>query len=64
MNVYTQSKSLDMFWWIVLIISTVTFFSRIKIEEDLMSIEFPDQYPEYKKLTKALKLLFFKICVV
>jgi protein-S-isoprenylcysteine O-methyltransferase Ste14 len=41
-------------WIIIFAIFMVVFLMRIPIEEGYMIQLFPDQYPEYKKRTKAL----------
>lgn len=41
-------------WLIILIFIGVMFVWRVKVEEELMTQLFPQQYPEYKKGTKAL----------
>lgn len=41
-------------WFIVFVVFSVMFLWRIPIEEGYMMRLFPDQYPEYKKRTKAI----------
>jgi protein-S-isoprenylcysteine O-methyltransferase len=41
-------------WWIVFAASCLIFLYRVHAEEKLMVTQFPEQYPEYKKRTKAL----------
>ena len=41
-------------WFILFLIATVVFLIRITAEEKIMTEQFPDAYPEYKKRTKAL----------
>lgn len=41
-------------WFIVFFVSIGNFIWRIPLEERYMTQLFPDQYPEYKKRTKAL----------
>jgi protein-S-isoprenylcysteine O-methyltransferase Ste14 len=41
-------------WFAVFIIFCANFFYRVPIEERYMSQLFPNQYPEYKKRTKAV----------
>ena len=41
-------------WLAVFIVFTANFLYRIPLEERYMMQLFPDQYPEYKKRTKAL----------
>lgn len=41
-------------WVIIFLICIVVFIARIKTEEGYMMQLFPDQYPDYKKHTKAL----------
>lgn len=43
-----------LFWLVPLIILTVYFIYGAIAEEKLMTREFPNQYPEYKKRTKML----------
>ncbi len=42
------------FWFIVFFLMTATFIWRVRVEETLMTTQFPEQYPEYKKRTWAL----------
>ncbi len=42
------------FWLIVFGVTTLVFVRRIRIEEGYMLKLFPNEYPEYKKRTKAL----------
>ncbi|MFA6494902.1 MAG: isoprenylcysteine carboxylmethyltransferase family protein [Candidatus Paceibacterota bacterium] len=41
-------------WLIPLVIGVMVFVRRISVEEQMMTEQFPDTYPEYKKRTKAL----------
>jgi protein-S-isoprenylcysteine O-methyltransferase len=41
-------------WFVVFVVMGVNFLYRIPIEERYMMQLFPDQYPEYRKRTKAL----------
>ena len=41
-------------WFLVFLIMTANFIWRVRTEERLMTKQFPDQYPEYKKKTWAL----------
>lgn len=41
-------------WLIIFIVATIVFIMRIGKEEGYMMKLFPDQYPAYKKRTKAL----------
>ena len=41
-------------WFVIFLVFTVMFFFRIPVEERYMMQLFPDQYPAYKKRTKAL----------
>lgn len=41
-------------WFAVFIVSGIYFIYSAKQEEKIMAGEFPDQYPAYKKRTKAL----------
>jgi len=41
-------------WFIVVVVVSFFFVRRVYKEEALMMQVFPDQYPEYKKRTKAL----------
>lgn len=41
-------------WLIIYVALIVMFIWRIHVEERFMTETFPDQYPEYKKRTKAL----------
>lgn len=41
-------------WGVILLFVTVMFIRRVYVEDGLMTRQFPDQYPEYKKRTKAL----------
>lgn len=41
-------------WLVAFIIFGIVFIMRIPVEERFMTQLFPDQYPEYKKRTKAL----------
>lgn len=41
-------------WLAVFVVVTANFLYRIPVEERYMMQLFPDQYPEYKKRTKAL----------
>jgi isoprenylcysteine carboxyl methyltransferase (ICMT) family protein YpbQ len=41
-------------WFVVFILFTANFLYRIPVEERYMMQLFPDQYPGYKKRTKAL----------
>jgi len=42
------------YWIIYFLIILIVFLRRVKIEEQLMTKMFPDQYPKYKARTKAL----------
>ena len=44
----------NLVWLIILIATFAIFMMRIKTEEEFMMKIFPEQYPEYKKHTKAL----------
>jgi protein-S-isoprenylcysteine O-methyltransferase len=39
---------------VIFVAGTIVFLLRIPVEERYMLQLFPDQYPEYKKRTKAL----------
>ena len=39
---------------IILVLVALGMYARTRIEERLMAIQFPDEYPQYKKRTKAL----------
>ena len=41
-------------WFLIFFIMTIVFVWRVKVEEALMTKQFPNQYPEYKKRTWAL----------
>jgi protein-S-isoprenylcysteine O-methyltransferase Ste14 len=41
-------------WLLAFAIGLAVFLRRVRIEENLMTKQFPDQYPEYKKRTRAL----------
>jgi protein-S-isoprenylcysteine O-methyltransferase Ste14 len=41
-------------WFIIFIIFSIMFVWRVRVEENLMIQQFPNQYPEYKKKTWAL----------
>ena len=41
-------------WLAVFVITIIVFVIRIGTEEGIMTKQFPDQYPEYKKHTYAL----------
>ena len=41
-------------WSVVFLFFTINFLYRIPVEERYMTQLFPDQYPEYKKKTRAL----------
>ncbi len=43
-----------LFWLVVFAAAAIVFAARIPVEERFMAQLFPDQYPEYKKHTKAL----------
>ena len=40
-------------WFLVFVVMTAVFIWRVIVEEDLMTKQFPNQYPEYKKRTWA-----------
>ncbi len=44
----------NMLWDIVILLVAIMFIRRVYVEDGLMARQFPDQYPEYKKQTKAL----------
>ena len=41
-------------WLVAIVIVGAMFVARVKTEEGIMTKQFPDQYPEYKKKTWAL----------
>jgi len=41
-------------WLVFFVIAIGVYVARIPVEERIMEKQFPDQYPEYKKRTKAL----------
>lgn len=41
-------------WFLVAVAFCILFIRRVRIEEKLMTKQFPDQYPSYKKRTWAL----------
>ena len=41
-------------WLVIFIVMTAVFIWRVHVEEELMTKQFPSQYPEYKKRTWAL----------
>jgi len=41
-------------WVLICLVFSVMFIGRVSVEEKLMQHQFPNQYPEYKKRTKAL----------
>jgi protein-S-isoprenylcysteine O-methyltransferase len=45
--------------WIGLVILGVAFAIKIRYEEVLMTRNFPDQYPEYRRRVKALVPFLF-----
>lgn len=49
-----SALAINNFFWLMLIIAVLIFVSRINKEEKFMLRLFPDQYPGYKKRTKAL----------
>ena len=44
----------NMLWDVVLLLVIIMFIRRVYVEDKLMAQQFPDQYPEYRKRTKAL----------
>ncbi|MDD5464441.1 MAG: isoprenylcysteine carboxylmethyltransferase family protein [Candidatus Moranbacteria bacterium] len=42
------------FWLMILVVLCFVFVRRVSKEEQLMMRQFPNEYPEYKKQTKAL----------
>jgi len=42
------------FWFIAFVVTGIYFIFSAKIEEKMLTKEFPNEYPEYKKRTKML----------
>jgi protein-S-isoprenylcysteine O-methyltransferase Ste14 len=41
-------------WFVVLLFVSIAFTYRMRKEEQLLATEFPGEYPQYRKRTKAL----------
>jgi protein-S-isoprenylcysteine O-methyltransferase Ste14 len=41
-------------WWIIFSIVCLAFVYRVRVEENLMAAEFPNEYSDYRKRTNAL----------